>query len=175
MFKSKTLLVLLGTWILFCASCNNGSKVKIAEINNVEFEFEGPLYEGANTAQYLYSVDLKKLLEQKIVKEGAIKKAVLNSAIITADSCEDCYNFESIKSLVLSIVSDGEIPMKEIALLNPTDSKTNSQTLKLAEEADIADYFNTDKIYWVLDADISEDIDDNLVLFGDFKFELRYD
>ena len=65
--------------------------------------------------------------------------------------------------------------MKEIALLNPTDSKTNSQTLKLAEEADIADYFNTDKIYWVLDADISEDIDDNLVLFGDFKFELRYD
>lgn len=175
MFKSRYLLIFLGLTLTLFVSCSKGSKVKTAELNNIEFEFEGPIFEGANTAQYLYSIDLKSLLEQEITEDDAIKSAVLKSASITSDNCEDCYGFESVKSLVLSIVSDGEIPMKEIALLNPIKADQNTQKLKLAEEAEIGDYFNTEKIYWVLDADITEDIDDNLTLFGNLKFELRYD
>jgi len=175
MFKSKTLLVFLGTWILLCASCNNGSKVKIAEINNVEFEFEGPLYEGANKGEYLYPVDLKKLYEQNNMEETVIKKAFLKSAKITTDSCDTCLRFVSIKSLVLSIVTDDN-PIKEIALLNPISSDQKTQTLNLAEEVDIAEYFNAKNIYWVLDADIIDEyIEDNRTLFGDFKIEFHYD
>lgn len=176
MFKSRYLLIFLGlTTLTFFVSCSNGSKAKTVELKNIEFEFEGPIFEGANTAQYLYSVDLKDMLKQDIVEDGAIKSAALKSATISSESCEDCYGFESIKSLVLSIVSNGEIPMKEIALLNPINADQNTQNLKLAEEAEIGDFFNTEKIYWVLDADITEDIDDNLTLLGNFKFELRYD
>lgn len=175
MLKTKFLTIILGLSLTLFTSCSKGSKVKTAELSDLVFEFEGPLQEGANTAQYLYSVNIKELLNEEISGENAIKSATLKSATITMEDCEDCYGFETIKSLVLSMVSDGEIPMKEIALLNPINAKNNSQTLKLAEESEIGDFFNTDKIYWVLDADMTEEIDDNISMIGNFKIELRYD
>ncbi len=175
MLKMKLLTVIFGLSLLLFISCSKGSKVKTTELSDVVFEFEGPLFEGTNTAQYLYSVNIKELLNDDISEENAIKSATLKSATISMEECENCYGFETIKSLVLSMVSDGEIPMKEIALLNPVNAKNNSQALKLAEELEIGEFFNTDKIYWVLDADITEEIDDNISMIGNFKIELRYD
>lgn len=175
MLKTKILTIALGLSLSLFISCNKGSKVKTAELSDIVFEFEGPLFEGTNTAQYLYKVNLKELLNENISERNAIKSARLKSATVSMEDCEDCYGFETIKSLVLSVVSDGEIPMKEIALLNPVNAKNNTQTLNLSEESEIGDFFNSDKIYLILDADMTEEIDDNISMKGNFKIELRYD
>ena len=92
--------------LLFLSSCGKGSKTQVVNLNDLEFNFEGPLYEGPNTAQYAWKVDLKSLLKDQHTEGMKIKGAKLLVAEISDEDCEDCYGFDEIKSLVLSFASN---------------------------------------------------------------------
>lgn len=163
--------------LLFLSSCGKGSKNQVVELNDLEFTYEGPLYEGANTAQYAWKVDLKSLLKDQYTEGMQIKGATLLKADISDEGCEECYGFEEIKSLVLSFASNKkDIPMQEVALLNPIDAKAPTQALKISQEIDLKDFLNAGEVYIVLDAVISEEeIDDNITLKGNLQLDLNFD
>lgn len=162
--------------LLFLGSCGKGSKTQVASLNDLEFSYEGPLYEGPNTGQYAWKVNLKDLLKDQYSEGMKIKGAKILAAEIRDEDCEDCYGFDVIKSLVLSFASNNkEIPMQEVALLNPIDADKNAQSLNVSGEADLTDFLNENDVYIVLDADITEDIEDNLTLKANITLELSFD
>ena len=65
--------------------------------------------------------------------------------------------------------------MQEIALLNPIAADKKTQVLNVSGEADLTAFLNESDVYIVLDADISEDIDDNLELKTNITLELSFD
>jgi hypothetical protein len=76
----------------------------------------------------------------------------------------------------LSFASNNKaISMQESALLNPIDATKKSQTLNVSGEADLTAFLNESDVYIVLDADISEDIDDNFALRTNITLELSFD
>lgn len=162
--------------LLFLSSCGKGSKTQVVSLNELEFNYEGPLYEGPNTGQYAWKVNLKDLLKDQYSEGMKIKGAKILASEIRDEDCEDCYGFDVIKSLVLSFASNNkEIPMQEVALLNPIDADKNTQSLNVSGEADLTDFLNENDVYIVLDADITEDIEDNLTLKANITLELSFD
>jgi hypothetical protein len=171
--------------LLFISACGKGSKSQIVTLNDLEFSFEGPLYEGPNTAQYAWKVNLKELLKDQYQEGMKIKGAKILAAEVKETECVSdsnseesagCYGFEQIKSLVLSFASNNKaISMQESALLNPIDATKKSQTLNVSGEADLTAFLNESDVYIVLDADISEDIDDNFALRTNITLELSFD
>ena len=162
--------------LLFLSSCGKGSKTQVVNLNDLEFNFEGPLYEGPNTAQYAWKVDLKSLLKDQHTEGMKIKGAKLLVAEISEEDCEDCYGFDEIKSLVLSFASNNkDISMQEVALLNPIAADKNLQNLNVSGEAELTDFLNESDVYIVLDANVTEDIEDNLTLKANITLELSFD
>lgn len=174
--------------LLFLSACGKGSKSQVVSLNDLEFNFEGPLYEGPNTGQYAWKVNLKELLKDQYSEGMKIKSAKILAAEVNEIECESdteitediedqiCYGFEQIKSLVLSFASNNkEIPMQEIALLNPIAADKKTQVLNVSGEADLTAFLNESDVYIVLDADITEDIDDNLELKTNITLELSFD
>ncbi len=172
----KNILWLAILPLLFFNACGKGSKTQIITLDAVNFNYEGPLYDGPNPAQYAWSVDLKELLKADYSEGIKIKGARLLSAEIRAEECEDCYGFDEINSLVLSFASNNkDVPMQAVALLNPVDSKNKTQKLKVSEEAEITDFLNEKDVYLVLDADLKEEIDSDLNLNAKITLELSFD
>jgi len=162
--------------LLFLSACGKGSKSQVVSLNDLAFSFEGPLYEGPNSGQYAWKVNLKELLKDQYSEGMKIKGAKILAAEVNETECEDCYGFEQIKSLVLSFASNNkEIPMQEIALLNPIASDKKTQVLNVSGEADLTAFLNESDVYIVLDADITEDIEDNVDLKTNITLELSFD
>lgn len=162
--------------LLLLNSCGKGSKRQIITLSDVEFSYEGPLYEGPNPAQYAWKVDLKTLLKEQYQEGMKIKGAKLLTAEIHEDECEDCYGFDAVKSLVLSFATNNkDVPMQAVALLNPIAAGKKVQALNISGEADLTDYLNESDVYIVLDSDLKQDIDDNMTLKSTITLELSFD
>jgi hypothetical protein len=176
MKKIYNLLLITVIIVISCVAmigCNSEKNNKTISLKNIQFELEGPLYSGSNPAQYKYEVDLKSILG-KDYKEGAtINSAVLTSAQIkTADSNT---NFSNINSFVLSLASDNkDVKMQELALLNPILANSKMAELKPSTEANAKGFLKEKHFYIVLDADLKEDIEDNLKFTADLTFTINY-
>ena len=172
----KNILWLAILPLLFLNACGKGSKTQIITLNAVDFNYEGPLYDGPNPSQYAWRVDLKELLKEEYSEGMKIKSARLLSAEIKAEECKDCYGFEEINSLVLSFASNNkEVPMQAVALLNPVDSKNKTQKLNLSKEAEITDFLNEKDVYLILDSDLKSEIETDLNLNGKITIEVSFD
>jgi hypothetical protein len=172
----KLIFCALALPLLLLNSCGNGSKRQIITLSDVEFSYEGPLYEGPNPAQYAWKVDLKSLLKDQYQDGMKIKGAKLLTAEIRDEECEDCYGFDDIKSLVLSFATNNkDVPMQAVALLNPIAADKQVQALNISEEADLTDYLNESEVYIVLDSDLKQDIEANLTLKATITLELSFD
>jgi hypothetical protein len=153
-------------------SCGGNQKTKTYSLNDIEFVYEGPLFEGSNPAQYIAKVDLKAIFKEDFKEGMSIEKVVLKKADVIAS---DASMYDGISSLVLSLSADNpEIKMQELAVLNPVEKGITQAVLKPSLKADAADFFSEKQFYIVLDATLSKDIEMGLNLKGNFEFELSY-
>lgn len=161
--------------LILCAalffSCGGG-KTKTHVLKNIEFAFEGPLYEGSNPAQYVVSVDLKSIFGSEFEEGMSVDRAKLKKAEIFSS---DSSGFSGIGALVLSLAADNsDLQMQELAVVNPLKPDTKSVELLPSSEAESGDYFNEKQFYLVLDATLTKDSEQNIKLRGNFEFELSY-
>jgi hypothetical protein len=66
--------------------------------------------------------------------------------------------------------------MQQIAVLNPVTTSTEfTYTLNTSAELDLANYFKNDKLIYLLDADFTNDFEDEAPsIKATFEFELTY-
>lgn len=164
----------LSTLILFAVlfiSCGGG-KTKTHTLKDIEFNYEGPLFEGSNPSQYVVSVDLKSIFGSEFKEGMSVDRAVLKKAEIFS---VDTSGFSGIGALVMSLASDNaELQMQELAVINPIKPDAKSAELVPSAEAEASDFFNEKQFYIVLDATLVKDLESNLKLKGNFEFELSY-
>lgn len=165
------IFILLSFFAILSMSCGGG-KSKTFTLNNIEFVYEGPLYEGSNPAQVVIAVDLKSIFQDEFKDGMSVDQATLKKAEITPG---DSTGFEGISALVLSLAGDNEeLKMQELAVINPIQSKAQTATLSPSAEAEATGFFNEKQFYLVLDATLAKDLETNLKLIGNFEFELTY-
>jgi hypothetical protein len=158
--------------LFLLAACGAADKTKNFKLENIEFEYSGPLFEGSNAAQYVAKINLKEILgadyeDGMEIDEAALKKAFVE--IVEPEGCTD------ISSFVMSLASDNpDLAMQELAVVNPIKSYGGKIKLKPSPSADATDYFAEKSVYVVLDASFLKDVDANVLVKGTFEFELKY-
>ena len=114
---------------------------------------EAPLFEGPNPGQYEWVFDLNGSLE--IEGNQQVKRAHVKQAVLTPG---DSLGFQRVRSFVLSLASDNpEVRMQEVAFTNPVDAASESISMDVASDADVAAHVVEGKAYLVLDVDLTED------------------
>jgi hypothetical protein len=168
--KLKFLSIALAA-ITFFGACNSSDQATEITVTDT-FTLEGPLCEGPNEAQLVYAVDLKTLLGDKYHEGVKITDASLASATI---SPIDSGNLSGINSMVLSVASDNpELKMLELGVINPIKEGSQTAVLNPSGEANAGTYFQEKQYYIVLDVGLNADIEDNLSLKGEIKFNLKH-
>ena len=147
-------------------SCSPNTEQATYKLENINFDFEGPLFEGPNTGQYTVKVNLSDQLDGIEAKQ--IHNATLKSAVITAGEGTD---FGLVSSLVLQLASD-DAEMASAGVLNPVPEGTEEASLQPSSEAELTDFFKGESFILVLDAGLTEDLYDNMQLKGTFEFNL---
>jgi hypothetical protein len=167
----KNLLVLSLSLVLFY-SCSTSDKKKTYKLEDIEFVYAGPIFEGSNPAQYVATIDLKSILGDDYVEGMEIDKASLKKALVQMVNPE---SFTDINALVMSLASDNpDLQMQELAVINPIQSNVGKVNLKPSPSAEATDFFAEKTIYVILDASFVKDVDMDVVLKGTFEFELEY-
>jgi len=156
---------------LIIASCG-GNKTKTLSLTDIPFEYQGPLFEGSNPAQYVVAVDLKSIFKEEFKEGMSADRVVLKKAEITSN---DSSGFDGINALVMSLAGDNaELKMQELAVINPIPAGAKVAILNPSSEAEATDFFSEKQFYLVLDASLAKDMEKNLKLSGNFEFEIRY-
>jgi hypothetical protein len=174
----KLLIIVLGSFLIFACVYfvvrffGAPDHTKTYTLKDIDFVYEGPLFQGSNSAQYVAKIDLKEILAGDYKEGMNIDNAVLKNA--TAQ-CVDPVNFQDINALVFSVASDkSDLPMRELAVVNPLISTLKSIKLKPSKEVDISDFFAEKQVYLILDASFLRDVNAKVNLKGTFEFELKY-
>ena len=153
-------------------ACGAPENTKSFSLKDIEFKYEGPLFQGSNPAQYIAKIDLKEILGDDYKEGLQVENAVLKNATV---ACVDPKNFQDINALVFSLASDNpDLAMQELAVINPINAKLKSVKLKPSKEADATDFFAEKQVYVILDASFINDVNANVSLKGTFEFEVKY-
>lgn len=153
-------------------ACGAPENTKSFTLKDIEFKYEGPLFQGSNPAQYIAKIDLKEILGDDYKEGLQVENAVLKNATV---ACVDPKNFQDINALVFSLASDNpDLAMQELAVINPINAKLKSVKLKPSKEADATDFFAEKQVYVILDASFIKDVNANVSLKGTFEFEVKY-
>lgn len=165
-------LIVLSLSLLLFYSCSTSDKKKTFKLEDIEFVYAGPIFEGSNPAQYIATIDLKAILGDDYVEGIEIDKASLKKALVKMVNPESAVD---INALVLSLASDNpELQMQELAVVNPISSNKGEVSLKPSPTAEATDFFAEKTVYVILDASFVKDVDIDVVLKGTFEFELEY-
>lgn len=153
-------------------ACGAPENTKSFSLKDIEFKYEGPLFQGSNPSQYIAKIDLKEILGDDYKEGLQVENAVLKNATV---ACVDPKNFQDINALVFSLASDNpDLAMQELAVINPINAKLKSVKLKPSKEADATDFFAEKQVYVILDASFINDVNANVSLKGTFEFEVKY-
>jgi hypothetical protein len=77
--------------------------------------------------------------------------------------------------MVLSVASDNpELKMLELGVINPIKEGSTNAVLNPSAEANAGKYFQEKQYYIILDVALAQDLDDNLALKADIKFNLKH-
>jgi len=163
----------LGVFLISClsimyVSCSGPKEFVSYAIPDTVFELEGPLYEGSNTVQVAYSIDVESILEPFGSKDAkAIKRVTLKTAQFKGDFDLS----EHITSLVFNLAAEN-VDMMQIAVLNPLPDGTTEVQLTPSSEAKLVDFFHQKDVFLVLDVNLKHDMEESLLLHGNFEFEV---
>lgn len=147
--------------------CSQPTNVIEYTLEDVAFEFDGPLFSGPNTAQAALAVNIQDLLDGLEIPNAEIHSATLKSARIISEEKP----FYNISSFVLQFAGKSS-KMVQTAVLNPVPSDTLAN-LNPAKDAQLRDILREADFYAILDADIQEDADTSFTLYGTLTFLLE--
>lgn len=134
-----------------------------------QLTFEGPLFEGPNTAQLTCDQAWNDFLTEQQIDRSDVKSVTLTSAVITLDP-----SFETslVSDLGLTFAAD-EIEMIQVAGLNPLPSEANQVELTISNEVDVTPFFKQPKFIILLDAGITQELYDNYAASARFNFNVQ--
>lgn len=169
MFKKIPFIVTVITLLSF--SCSPKTESLKLELKQLKLFSEGPLFEGANTAQYDLNKPLEEFLKTNNITKDKIHSITLKNAEITA--INDTMNLDLFQSFTLQIVTE-KTDMIKLAMKNPVEKGSKQSTLQVAEiQEELMKAFEQDKVTLVLDTNISSDSDVNLELISNLIFEIK--
>jgi len=157
--------------MIFLISCAGKKESINYSISNVLIKADGPLFEGSNTAQCEYQVEMEAFLKT----QGKNLDQLAGMKLMKADfSMADSSSFDLIKSISLQIASD-QAEMKELGGINPIPSGQSLLSINLSQnQGDLSLYFKQKQLSFVLDADLAKDTSMNLVMRADLDFQLTF-
>jgi hypothetical protein len=137
----------------------NSSKMKATG----EFLFEGP-----NTLQGGFNVDLAALAEQKEINATQITAVYLVGIQleVSPDSLQ-----QTIESALVQLVSDN-LSLETAGTINPLTSES-SQTLSINKELDILPYLKDATTQLIVDVNLAGDLDE-VSTYVTFEFSITY-
>lgn len=163
----KRALYLLAIAALLLASCGKEAK-KNYVIQKVKLVAEGPLFDGPNTLQAAYPLELTAL-EPGLTADRVKHVKLVSAEVITTDSL----GFDRMRNLSFSVTA-ADAKMQQLAVLNPLPKGTSSIQLTPSAEADVKDLFKQKELTLIVDADLEGDLEGNLEYEGNFVFEVLY-
>ncbi|GAB1447372.1 hypothetical protein MASR2M44_03650 [Bacteroidota bacterium] len=164
----KISFLLFAASILLLGACKNETKKITYTLDNLQFNLEGPLFEGPNTAQVPVQLDLAKITGIPKANGSQIKSVKLVGCEINAPEGQ---NFNPVSNVVLQLAAD-KVDMTEIALLNPIPQ--SSQSIAPQPKAnELSSFFQQGNIIVLLDATLIADQEESLSFTGKLSFELE--
>ncbi len=156
---------------LFLSACSNKEKTATLVIDNISISAEGPLFEGANTAQGEVPNRINAWAKEHGIELSQITSASLKKVTI---SVNDTSNLDLFSSINMQFASD-QTDMIQAAVINKIqpDSKKIELTLS-GEQKDLIKVLKQDKFTIVVDAILNKDYDANINLLGNIEIELKY-
>lgn len=136
---------------------------------STEFTFDGPLFEGPNTAQYTLESKWSSFLQDQQITANDVKSVTLKSATVTLDPS---FDIALISDLGLTFAAD-QIEMVQVGGLNPMNSGMNQVELKIGNDINITPFFKQPKFIFLLDAGFTEELYDNYTASARFNFEVE--
>lgn len=138
---------------------------------------EGPLFEGSNTAQA--EVPIATLISEMLedVKIEDLKDAKLTNCklwIEPANDSAEVQNFDLLQSVSVSFAAD-ELDMQAAGVLNPIEKAKKEIKINIAEEQENTLEFLKQKLFYIVaDANLEQDLNDNLEIKCKLTFEVYY-
>jgi len=150
MLKSTTYLLILV--IIFLSSCGGKqTKVITTEAMTASGEF---LFEGPNTLQGNFSLDLELLADELDIKPSEIKEVNIERILLDFDNPNQ---YPSVESVLVQLVSN-DLSLISAGTLTTPDSRDN--ILSVNTELDIKPYIEDTSSQLIVDANLSEDMDE---------------
>jgi hypothetical protein len=162
----KFYLFLISLFLLVFIGCKNKIETKTYILENVEFVSEGPLFEGANSAQYEVLVDATKLFANDKTSDN-IKEAKLISCQLVASDSSD---FSNVSGFVLQLTAENA-EMTEFGLLNQVN--VGKMVQLNPSEKDAAKFFKQNKFILLMDTYLKKDQEQNLKFKATIVFEVK--
>jgi hypothetical protein len=165
----KILVVLVCSMFLMQA-CNK-SNTSVLKIDSIPVSAEGPYFVGPNTFQG----EIQNQLEA-FAKENGITVDQLKSAKLTQFSLRvsDSLNFDKMSSIKMQMVSE-QTDMIEAASANSIEKGKLSINFAVSNaENDYLELLKQNMFTLVVDANMKEDIDNDIAMLANLEFEIKY-
>lgn len=170
MIKLSFIPVICGFLLLFCSSCAK-EKTETLVFDNILISAEGPVFEGANTAQGEVMNKLNEFAREKGIDLADLRSAKLKKMTLTT---EDSAGFDLFSSINIQLVSD-KTDMVEAASVNKVEPGSKQLVPELpSENANLLELLKEEKFTVVADAIITGDSDSDIQFKGIIEIELKY-
>jgi hypothetical protein len=162
--------LILAFLVLGIAACNK-EKTTTLVIDNIAIGAEGPLFEGANTAQGEVQNQLQNFAKENGIELSAIQSAKLKTLSLSVDDTSD---FNLYSSISVQLASD-KAEMVEVAAINSIQPGSKKLDLTVAtEKNELIETLRQDKFTVVVDAIMTKDSNMNIAMKGRMEIEIKY-
>jgi len=154
---------------LFMTSCSPETDSTEITMEAKTFNFED-IYEGSNSATV--EMDSKAMIEtQESIDSEKIESVFVSGVTLSKN---DSLGLSQITSSKLQIMSESEdLPMVTVAVITEVSEDSKSVEMEIIKEVDLEEYLANGKIYLVLDANFSEDNEEEQPVEAVIKFDVR--
>jgi len=154
---------------LFMTSCSPETDSTEITMEAKTFTFED-IYEGSNSATV--EMDSKAMIEtQESIDSEKIESVFVSGVTLSKN---DSLGLSQITSSKLQIMSESEdLPMVTVAVITEVSEDSKSVEMEIIKEVDLEEYLANGKIYLVLDANFSEDNEEEQPVEAVIKFDVR--
>lgn len=163
-------IVCLG-FLAMMISCAQEANTKKEFTISTVLTASGPCFEGSNTCQAEISANIADFIKENEIKKEDIVDITLTSASATLEGSD---NLNLLESISLQVSSDN-FPMQNVGFANDIKAGLKSVDLKVADlQEELKSILFEEKSYIIADANIREDLDDDLNLGMELVFSINY-
>ncbi len=166
MYRSHiSVLVTLIVLVLVLSACGEkATELITTEPMAASGEF---LFEGPNTLQGNFSLDLSLLSEKAAMDENEISEVSIERVVLDFDGDDTA---QYVESVLVQLVSN-DLPLVSAATLSGLNGKDN--TLNVNSELDILSYIKDSSSQLIVDANLMKDMDEMIVSVT-FELTIKY-